>query len=333
MAQALVTIEETIARIKSGRPLLLAGDERVLRELPPGDWVGGTIPYFMSERGGTFSQDHIFVTEFPDDIASARIVDYDDASLPSIYNDIPENGFGVIILPAASPILAQFAVEAVQYAGFAGKPLIGWVSGVNLADVGTLHPKVFDGRTLTAFENACVVLHVALPATRTVEIGIVNPFHPDHGDTLEFPEPGFRASQVLVNGTPTHFGTYLVDRKVDLQLPLVSEHGGTTVNVSFEAVDISNGEVSFLAPVFPGKTYRLARPITDYVAAFEQEVTTAGLETGPVVVSCNCILNYLYSGLEGRQTEQFVGPITFGEVAHQLLNQTMVYLSVKNRLC
>ena len=332
MAQALVTIEETIARIKSGRPLLLAGDERVLRELPPGDWVGGTIPYFMSERGGTFSQDHIFVTEFPDDIASARIVDYDDASLPRIYHDIPENGFGVIILPAASAILSQFAVEAAHYAEYARRPLIGWVSGVNLADVGTVRPQVFEGRTLTAFENACVVLHITLPETRTAEIGIINPFHPDQGDALEFPEPGFRTQQVLVNGKPTHFGTYLTERQVDLQLPLVAEHGGTTVNVSFETVDISNGEVSFLAPVFPGKTYRLARPITDYVAAFEQEVTTAGLETGPVVVSCNCILNYLYSGLEGRQTEQFVGPITFGEVAHQLLNQTMVYLSVKNRL-
>lgn len=333
MAQALVTIEETKARIMNGRPLLLAGDERVLRELPTGDWIGGTIPYFMSERGGTFSQDHIFVTEFPDDIAGARILHYDDASLPQIYRDIPENGFGVIILPASSAILAQFAVEAAHYADYALRPLIGWVSGVNLAEVGTVRPKVFDGRTLTAYENACVVLHITLPETRTVEIGIINPFHPDQGDALEFPVSGFRTQQVLVNGKPTHFGTYLTERKVDLQLPLVAEQAGTTVNVSFETVDISNGEVSFLAPVFPGKIYRLARPITDYVAAFEQEVTTAGLETGPVVVSCNCILNYLYSGLEGRQTEQFVGPITFGEVAHQLLNQTMVYLSVKNRLC
>jgi len=47
-----------------------------------------------------------------------------------------------------------------------------------------------------------------------------------------------------------------------------------------------------------------------------------------VVFSCNCILNYLYSELEGRKTDPFVGPITFGEIAYQLLNQTLVYMEV-----
>ena len=332
MAQALVTLDETIARIASGRPLLLAGDERMLRQLPPGAWIGGTIPYFMSERGGTFSQELIFVTEFPDDITTARIATYDDASLASIYRDIPDNGFGAIILPGSSAILARFAIEAATYPGFGVRPLIGWVSGVNLSEVGAVAPKVFDGRTQLFFENACVVMHIGLPASRKAEIGIVNPFHPQRGDVFEFPEQGFQVDQVLVNGQPASFSAYLVDNQVDLQLPLVTEQAGTTINVGFETVSADTGKVSFLAPVFPGRTYHLARPIADYVASFEDEVMTAGLETGPVVVSCNCILNYLYSGLEGRHTEQFVGPITFGEVAHQLLNQTMVFLSVSNRL-
>lgn len=332
MAQALITLEETQARIASGRPLLLAGDERVLRKLPAGEWIGGTIPYFMSERGGTFSQDLIFATEFPDDITSASIREYEAASLAQIYQDIPDNGFGAIILPGSSAILARFAIEAATYPGFGDRPLIGWVSGINLADVGTSQPRVFDGRTQTAYENTCVVLHVGLPATRKAEIGIVNPFHPDTADALQFPQQGFRVQEVLVNGQPQSFSTYLEEHHVNLQLPLVTENAEADINVSFESVDDQTGEVSFLAPVFPGKTYRLAQPIEDYVSAFEREVETAGLETGPVVVSCNCILNYLYSGLEGRHTEQFVGPITFGEVAHQLLNQTMVFLSVTNRL-
>ena len=49
-----------------------------------------------------------------------------------------------------------------------------------------------------------------------------------------------------------------------------------------------------------------------------------------VVFSCNCILNYLYSELEGKKTGSFVGPITFGEVAYQLLNQTLVYLKIED---
>jgi len=42
--------------------------------------------------------------------------------------------------------------------------------------------------------------------------------------------------------------------------------------------------------------------------------------------ACNCILNYLYGKLEGKKTGDITGPITFGEIAHQLLNQTMVRL-------
>jgi hypothetical protein len=40
------------------------------------------------------------------------------------------------------------------------------------------------------------------------------------------------------------------------------------------------------------------------------------------------ILNYLYSNLEGMRTGDMVGPITFGEIAYQLLNQTLVYLTI-----
>ena len=73
---------------------------------------------------------------------------------------------------------------------------------------------------------------------------------------------------------------------------------------------------------------RHARPVGDYVAEF-----TSGLPKGldgRVAFSCNCILNYLHSGLEGRKTGGIVGPITFGEIAYQLLNQTMVYVTVED---
>jgi hypothetical protein len=51
-------------------------------------------------------------------------------------------------------------------------------------------------------------------------------------------------------------------------------------------------------------------------------------ESDNIVFSCNCILNYLYSELEGKQTGGIIGPITFGEVAYQLLNQTLAYLTI-----
>jgi hypothetical protein len=67
--------------------------------------------------------------------------------------------------------------------------------------------------------------------------------------------------------------------------------------------------------------------VADYVSAFESRLKT--LAPGNIVFSCNCILNYLYSQLEGRRTGGIVGPITFGEIAYQLLNQTLVYLEIE----
>ncbi|MEO0003956.1 MAG: hypothetical protein RLZZ22_1648, partial [Pseudomonadota bacterium] len=46
--------------------------------------------------------------------------------------------------------------------------------------------------------------------------------------------------------------------------------------------------------------------------------------TTDVVFSCNCILNFLFGELEGKAIGGVEGPITFGEIGYQLLNQTMV---------
>ena len=41
------------------------------------------------------------------------------------------------------------------------------------------------------------------------------------------------------------------------------------------------------------------------------------------------MLNYLYAELEGKKTGSIVGPITFGEIAYVLLNQTLVHLLIE----
>ena len=45
--------------------------------------------------------------------------------------------------------------------------------------------------------------------------------------------------------------------------------------------------------------------------------------------SCNCILNYLYGEMEGKSVSGFTGPMTFGEIAYMLLNQTLVRLELQ----
>jgi hypothetical protein len=92
-----------------------------------------------------------------------------------------------------------------------------------------------------------------------------------------------------------------------------------------QGVDETKGAVTFYAPVFPGTEYKIAEPVADYISAFESAACSDG---APPAFSCNCILNYLYANLEGKSTGTITGPITFGEVAHQLLNQTLVRLSI-----
>jgi hypothetical protein len=83
--------------------------------------------------------------------------------------------------------------------------------------------------------------------------------------------------------------------------------------------------VSLYAPVFTGVKYRIAAPVPDYIGSFAKALPKG---VNPAF-SCNCILNFLYSELEGKVTAGITGPVTFGEIAYQLLNQTLVYLTIE----
>jgi hypothetical protein len=73
--------------------------------------------------------------------------------------------------------------------------------------------------------------------------------------------------------------------------------------------------------------YHFAKPVEDYAGAF---CTAIAAEESKPVFACNCILNFLYGKLEGKTTGRITGPITFGEIAHLLLNQTMVQLHLRD---
>ena len=91
-------------------------------------------------------------------------------------------------------------------------------------------------------------------------------------------------------------------------------------------MDAAAGRVDFYAPVFDDVEYRIAEPVPDYARSFAQSLPGDALGAR---WSCNCILNYLYGGLEGQRTGPITGPMTFGEIAYQLLNQTMVYVNLE----
>jgi len=329
MRRHLLEAEEVAALIRSGETLLLAGDERPLSRLPRGKWIAGTIPYFMTEQGGIVDRRRIFVERLPEGSECAGIRRYDEEEIARVYSDLPADALGVCIAPYASPVHLSFAMNAPMYDAFATAPLFGWISGVHLSEIGKVRPKVFDGTTAESLEDKAAVMHVALPPGKHAEVAILNIFEKGTGPAITFPATGFSATTAQIDGRERSFAEYVHEADLDTRLPLVADYCGARINVSFQAVDRSKGEVRFFAPVFAGVRYHHARPVEDYVHAFVSALPT-GL-TERIALSCNCVLNFVNSSLEGRTTGEIVGPTTFGEIAYQLLNQTMVYLTVSDR--
>lgn len=325
MPGKLFTVAEASAAIAAGAALLVAGDESLLSQLPQGRWIGGTIPYFMTDEGGQVNRELVYVDTLPAQVTDVAVRTYPAAELDRLPADAFDNGFSVIIVPAGSAAHSRYAAEAAEFSGLFDRPVVGWVSGVHLDDLGTASAKVFAGSGSHVSDSDAVVLHAALPEGVLASAEIVNLFRQGDGPTLTFESTGFAQDKVLVDGVPRVFSEYLNEIGHDVRLPLVADYFGAMINVSFQSVPTDGGSVSLYAPVFSGIEYKLAAPVGDYVADF---VSHLPVDSVAPTFSCNCILNFVYSELEGKRTGDIVGPITFGEIAYQLLNQTLVYLTL-----
>jgi len=319
----LMSFDNTKTMIDSGKWLHVSGNGDLLKKLPRGNWIGGSTEYFMDKSGGTITNDRLFVQEMP--YSECRISVYDESSLSGITKDAYANGFSIIILPFDSEVHKEYAKHAAEYDDLFLKNIIGWVSGVNLSVAGQT-PIVVNGFTGEVYNDKAVVMHVELPADKLATIGIVNIFSQnDNSPIIEFAEDSFSVKTCFVNGKEYVFSDYIAKNNIDTKLPLVGDYSGSGVNVSFKAIE--NGVVHFYAPVFKGIKYRIANPVPDYSKAFKAQIDKLAGNTG-YMFSCNCILNFLYGELEGKQMQTFFGPVTFGEIAYQLVNQTLVYLQI-----
>jgi hypothetical protein len=254
----LLTKEEVHGLIIRGQHLALAGDEETLKQLPQGKWIGGTIPYFMAEEGGVSTKDKIFVNMLPDHVKDIKITEYTQETISKVFTDAPENGFSLIIIPASCDVHLSFALNAPTYTDFATRPLIGWISGVHLDDLGTISAKIFNGETGESLENAAIVMHCSLPNTMYADMGIVNIFSQGDDDTIEFLEDGFIHKTALINGEERNLADYVTEKQLDIRFPLVADYFGIMVNVSFQKVEEEEKQVYFYAPLFKGMKYKQA---------------------------------------------------------------------------
>ena len=323
MKNLLVTASEASALVQSGAVAVIAGAEELLSALPRGKWIGGTTAYFMTERGGTVTTSHLFCSVI-EQAATSRIAALEPGALPQVTAGRYQNGFTYLLLPAFSEAHQRYAIEGPAFPHLFDQPVMGWVTGVHLSDLGKRTPKVFDGWAGLAYENAGIALHVELPATVVADLDIINRFSQGDGPAIVFPDTGFTAGPCTIDGRSANFAKYLVEKNIDTRLPLVANYAGAMINVSMQAVDAQRGDVRFYAPVVAGETYHLAHPVTDYAGSFDahDDVHHHDRQT----LACNCILNFLHADLDGKTTGGFVGPVTFGEIAYILLNQTLVLL-------
>ena len=321
----LATLEDVKEMLASGKTLVLAGDEALLASVPAGRWIGGTIPYFMDADGGVTTRDRLFVQVVPPEAKAATVSAYDLDSLKQVAVDSPDRGYSVLIIPAFTPIHQAYALDAPGYPDLFLKVIGGWIAGIHLDALGKRRPKDFAGTTGRSYEDRCLALHVELAPPFRAQLDIVNIFEPSTGTELRFPKPGCEVDDCVVNGVTRNFHDFLVENKIDIRLPLVAETFGALINVSIQSLDAGKRTVKLYAPVFDGLSYWPAQPLSNYPERFA--VAIPHIETTPVF-SCNCVLNYLYGQLEGRHTGRMTGPMTFGEIAFQLLNQTLVYVTL-----
>ena len=320
----LVSLGQACELISSGMPMLIAGEARQLDQLPRGQWIGGTTPYFMSKLGGLVDHERIFVTRLQEPVLEGSVRVYRESDVQRIPGDYPEHGCSFIILPAGCATQLRFARECAGWPGLFNGPLVGWNAGVLLSEISTKAPRVFDGTTGESFDDAAVVLHATLSASAFAKIEIINAFRQGDGDRITFPQSEFSITDCFVNGMKRNFADYIEASAIDIRWPLVADYSGAQINVSFQRVDAAARRVHLYAPVFEGVEYRLATAVADLAGLFGREFDARQVKPA---FSCNCILNFLLAELEGKRTGNATGPVTFGEVAYIQLNQTMVYVT------
>ncbi|MBB5371938.1 DUF6976 family protein [Acidocella aromatica] len=314
--------------ICEGRVLVLAGDEADLAALPSGRWIGGTAAHFITAEGGQEANGRIFYSDLTRIAQDVRLNHFNLTEMRQIGRLHPANGFTIAIVPGFSELLAGLSAEILDYEGIYSAPLFGWVSAVSAGQLGTRRPKSFAGNPVGSAEQAAV-MGIALPDEFFAQLHIANLFSPGTGPGIRFANPGFVTDgECLIGGKPGNLARYIEAKKIDPRLPLVADHEGALINISIISSCPQTGRSTFLAPVNPALTYRFAVEVLDYQHEFSRLLGELGPVSG--ALSCVCVQNYEHAGLHEAADLPFQGPVTFGQIAYSVLNQTLACLTVSH---
>ena len=318
----LKTFEETVSLINEGKVLHIAADHSLLDKLPKGKWIGGTTPYFIADDGGVLTKEKLFVNEI-DFAEEIRIATYGKYNIFQVVEECYDPGLTMLIMPFGSAVAAKYAKEAPDVEELLMHPTVGWIAGADLENGGDI--KVYDGTIGESYTDKAVAMYIKLPEGNSAMINIINIFTDDKTDpVIKFYDNDLVVTRCNVNGQDVDFAEYIEKKNIDTKMPLVADYNGSFINTSVKGIE--NGAVGFYAPVFKGIEYRFATNVKDYGAEFKKRIEEAGAHAP--ILCCNCILNYLHGDLAGKKMTPYTGPVTFGEIAYQLVNQTLVYCEI-----
>lgn len=298
MKKYLYTVEETAEMIKAGKKLVLAGDMALLEQLPDGDWIAGTSPYFMTPEGGIVNTEKIFVSDLTSSVSEIQFKTYDADSLKNIYIDGYEDGYTFLIIPPYSKVQESFAFGAPEYEGFASKPLCGWVAAHMFDQRQIEVGKTYCRSAKSASAELAVAMHVKLPANKYAEMNLVNFYEPREDITIEFLETSLAVKNVLVNGEKVNLAKYIADNNLDPDLPIMTDAFSQLTNVSIHMI---NGDtVTVFAPVFQGVPYKLAKPVENLP---QKMLDYKNPDPVSPDAGCMCMLCYLRGEQEGKKLD------------------------------
>jgi hypothetical protein len=321
----LCSIDEAVLMVLKGSPLAISGSEELLSRLPRGNWIGGTTAHIMTEQGGVETRDQILITPMPEEARLLSIQRYGIGGMHYLPSDAPERGFTIVILPFSSFVHQAFVKALPAFKEMSEKVIVGWVSGASRSAFGS-RPKIFYGPIGHVIEDEMVAMHLTLPESLQAHISVISLNEPGTGDAITFLNEGFTVTHALVNGEMVCFAEYLRAKWSDPAIPIVCDYNGTHLTVDIKNYDLLSGHVEFYAPVFKNITYHFAKPVENYSDKLREAVQKKSL--GSPFFECICIKNYELLSMGRDLLGAFEGPVSNGEIAHFLTNQSIVRLSL-----
>lgn len=322
MENKLYSKEEVTKFIQQGKVMLLAGSPEALTGLPNGKWIAGSSVYFI-DKVGLVDEKRIFVYDFSDIALDVTMEVFDETNIKNIALKSYETGFTIVTIPMDTPVLETFSKNSLSYTGIFAYPVVGFVSGVKLENIGSEKPVVASGIDSKLLYNKAAVMHVKLSNDYFVHSEIlnfdeINPSSPD----IVFPKTSFVQGDCLIDGKPGNIAKLFSTLPVECQ-KLIQNQCGALINREPVSVNTLKNEVAFFAPVSGDEVYNYGRKQKKYVEGFN-----AGLSVKNNVILClSCIIYYLHGEFEGKDFS-YNCVITYGEISYQLLNKTVVTLEI-----